>query len=138
MSGKSSNGNDQESAKVILREFIDVSCVYKSGRDALTTRRQQSPASQYTFDSERGADRSQICRRRKDQTECIQVWLSSKQLFEAMQVCPPQSVMWGTVLTTSLAKRLFLCAAHGPRKDTHGLYTHTQIIVQIQRNSTCR
>ncbi|KAF8509556.1 hypothetical protein JB92DRAFT_2729891, partial [Gautieria morchelliformis] len=43
------------------------------------------PASQYTFDSVRGADNSQICRQTKDQKECIQVWLTSKQLFEAMQ-----------------------------------------------------
>jgi len=45
----------------------------------------QAPASRYTFDSERGSDHSEICREGKGQKECMQVWLASKQLFEAMQ-----------------------------------------------------
>ncbi|KAF8590456.1 hypothetical protein K439DRAFT_89040 [Ramaria rubella] len=57
-----------EEPKAILKKFID-----------------EAPASQYTFDSERGADHSEICRQRKGQKECLEVWLNSKQMFEAMQ-----------------------------------------------------
>ncbi|KAJ7582606.1 hypothetical protein C8J56DRAFT_224275 [Mycena floridula] len=47
----------------------------------------RDPKSRYTFDSERDAPQSQICRETgKLSRECITLEMNSKQLFEAMQV----------------------------------------------------
>ncbi|KAF9072930.1 hypothetical protein BDP27DRAFT_370965 [Rhodocollybia butyracea] len=43
------------------------------------------PNGQYTFDSERGASQSEICRDDPNNHECIKVRMNSKQMFEAMQ-----------------------------------------------------
>lgn len=46
----------------------------------------QDPASQYTFDSERDAPCSNICRESKVKgRECIVLQMHSKKMFEAMQ-----------------------------------------------------
>ncbi|KAI0670503.1 hypothetical protein C8Q78DRAFT_129209 [Trametes maxima] len=46
----------------------------------------EDPNSAYTFDSERGAARSQLCREGKEKgRKCIQMEMYSTQLFQAMQ-----------------------------------------------------
>ncbi|KAJ7093217.1 hypothetical protein C8R44DRAFT_890981 [Mycena epipterygia] len=47
----------------------------------------RAPASQYTFDSERDATQSEICRAEAPNLarECIILQMHSKRLFEAMQ-----------------------------------------------------
>ncbi|KAK7440192.1 hypothetical protein VKT23_017135 [Stygiomarasmius scandens] len=45
----------------------------------------RDPASQYTFDSERGASQSEICRDNPNSRECITLQMNSKRLFETMQ-----------------------------------------------------
>ncbi|KAJ6606518.1 hypothetical protein DFH09DRAFT_1120459 [Mycena vulgaris] len=49
----------------------------------------RAPAARYTFDSERDAPQSEICRRPSSgdaaATECIVLQMHSKRLFEAMQ-----------------------------------------------------
>lgn len=44
----------------------------------------RDPNSLYTFDSERGASQSEICRQGKNK-ECIFVQMTSRELFAAMQ-----------------------------------------------------
>ncbi|THV07892.1 hypothetical protein K435DRAFT_772242 [Dendrothele bispora CBS 962.96] len=45
----------------------------------------RDPASQYTFDSERNAPQSEICRDNPNSRECITLQMNSKKLFETMQ-----------------------------------------------------
>ncbi|KAI0312468.1 hypothetical protein OF83DRAFT_1067136 [Amylostereum chailletii] len=46
----------------------------------------QDPSSRYTFDSERGASESELCREGKERSrECITLKMQSTQLFQAMQ-----------------------------------------------------
>ncbi|KAF7311584.1 hypothetical protein MKEN_01061100 [Mycena kentingensis (nom. inval.)] len=47
----------------------------------------KSPTAKYTFDSERGAPQSELCRAAEGQKkeECIMIQMQSKRLFEAMQ-----------------------------------------------------
>ncbi|KAF9262134.1 hypothetical protein L218DRAFT_929725 [Marasmius fiardii PR-910] len=46
----------------------------------------KTPNSKYTFDSERDAPVSEICRENgKESRECIQIQMNSKRMFEAMQ-----------------------------------------------------
>ncbi|KAF9484871.1 hypothetical protein BDN70DRAFT_796700, partial [Pholiota conissans] len=44
---------------------------------------QHQPNKQYTFDSERGSEKSEICR--EGDNECITLQMNAKRLFEAMQ-----------------------------------------------------
>ncbi|KAJ7043212.1 hypothetical protein C8F04DRAFT_1390048 [Mycena alexandri] len=55
--------------------------------DVLKTFIARAPASRYTFDSERGAPESSICREEGSNLsrECIVLQMQSKRLFEAMQ-----------------------------------------------------
>ncbi|KAJ7871426.1 hypothetical protein B0H14DRAFT_3439479 [Mycena olivaceomarginata] len=45
----------------------------------------RTPTSRYTFDSERNAPTSEICREDPAAKECIVLQMQSKRLFEAMQ-----------------------------------------------------
>ncbi|KAI0646931.1 hypothetical protein C8Q79DRAFT_595412 [Trametes meyenii] len=46
----------------------------------------EDPNSVYTFDGERGAPRSQLCREGKEKSrKCIEMEMYSTQLFQAMQ-----------------------------------------------------
>ncbi|ODQ53220.1 hypothetical protein SAICODRAFT_19148 [Saitoella complicata NRRL Y-17804] len=46
----------------------------------------ESPRSNYTFDSERDSDESTVCRRVSDGgLSCVKLRLNSKQMFEQMQ-----------------------------------------------------
>ncbi|KAG7086601.1 hypothetical protein E1B28_002546 [Marasmius oreades] len=46
----------------------------------------KTPNTRYTFDSERDAPVSEICRENGPQSrECIQIRMNSKRMFEAMQ-----------------------------------------------------
>ncbi|KAJ6488607.1 hypothetical protein C8R47DRAFT_1126266 [Mycena vitilis] len=57
-----------------------------SADDALKSFIARAPASRYTFDSERDAPQSEICREDgKLGRECIILQMHSKRLFEAMQ-----------------------------------------------------
>ncbi|VDC00871.1 unnamed protein product [Peniophora sp. CBMAI 1063] len=47
---------------------------------------QKAPSARYTFDSERDAPQSELCREEKGKpNECIILQMHSKKLFEAMQ-----------------------------------------------------
>ncbi|CCM06234.1 uncharacterized protein FIBRA_08480 [Fibroporia radiculosa] len=48
----------------------------------------EDPNSKYTFDSERDASQSEICREEKKGLKCITLAMHSKQMFVAMQVRP--------------------------------------------------
>ncbi|KAJ3761121.1 hypothetical protein EV360DRAFT_10852, partial [Lentinula raphanica] len=47
---------------------------------------QRSPNNHYTFDSERDAPQSEICRDDPNNHECITLQMNSRQMFAAMQV----------------------------------------------------
>ncbi|KAK0445484.1 hypothetical protein EV421DRAFT_323534 [Armillaria borealis] len=82
-----------------------------------------SPASQYTFDSERDSPRSTICRPSDstDGKECITIEMNSKKLFATMQVI----------------FRLLLCAARRSYADIYGMYAATQIVISTRNLRTC-
>ncbi|KAJ6618347.1 hypothetical protein B0H10DRAFT_1795760 [Mycena sp. CBHHK59/15] len=59
-----------------------------SADDVLKAFIARAPQSRYTFDSERDAPQSEICRVQDDpkaRAECIVLQMHSKRLFEAMQ-----------------------------------------------------
>ncbi|KAI0273796.1 hypothetical protein BC834DRAFT_966266 [Gloeopeniophorella convolvens] len=62
-----SNNNNNNNPNDTLKDFIA-----------------RNPAARYTFDSERDAPQSEICREGRDR-ECILLQMTSKQLFAAMQ-----------------------------------------------------
>ncbi|OCH95488.1 hypothetical protein OBBRIDRAFT_534396 [Obba rivulosa] len=54
--------------------------------DAVKAFISQDPNSPYTFDSERGAEHSKLCRESKDNgRECIELQMQATKLFQAMQ-----------------------------------------------------
>jgi len=55
--------------------------------EILKTFIKRSPAARYTFDSERDAPESELCRQPDGQVskECMMIHMNSKRLFEAMQ-----------------------------------------------------
>ncbi|KIJ44221.1 hypothetical protein M422DRAFT_67521 [Sphaerobolus stellatus SS14] len=57
-------------------------------KQALKSFIEQSPSSNYTFESKRESDHSEICRGTggtEGGKDCVDIWLSSKQMFAAMQ-----------------------------------------------------
>ncbi|KAJ3794555.1 hypothetical protein GGU11DRAFT_294815 [Lentinula aff. detonsa] len=62
--------NERDKAQETLRRFIS-----------------RTPNNNYTFDSERDAPQSEICRDDPNNHECITLQMNSRQMFEAMQVC---------------------------------------------------
>ncbi|KAJ3905315.1 hypothetical protein F5879DRAFT_748882 [Lentinula edodes] len=63
-----SQASEAEEPQVALREFIS-----------------RTPNNNYTFDSERDAPQSEICRDDPKDHECITLQMNSKQMFAAMQ-----------------------------------------------------
>ncbi|KAJ3840128.1 hypothetical protein F5878DRAFT_84377 [Lentinula raphanica] len=61
--------NERDGAKEALRNFVS-----------------RSPNNHYTFDSERDAPQSEICRDDPNNHECITLQMNSRQMFAAMQV----------------------------------------------------
>ncbi|EEB92184.1 hypothetical protein MPER_09342 [Moniliophthora perniciosa FA553] len=47
---------------------------------------QKDPNTRYTFDSERDAPVSEICREYPQSRECMMIQMNSKKLFESMQI----------------------------------------------------
>ncbi|KAJ7184247.1 hypothetical protein C8R46DRAFT_1063410 [Mycena filopes] len=75
------------SADDVLKSFVAVRRVC-SGHAHISDSSQRAPMSRYTFDSERGAAQSEICREPEGSNrarECITIQMQSKRLFEAMQ-----------------------------------------------------
>ncbi|KAJ3728747.1 hypothetical protein EV361DRAFT_430065 [Lentinula raphanica] len=60
--------NERDGAKEALRNFVS-----------------RSPNNHYTFDSERDAPQSEICRDDPNNHECITLQMNSRQMFAAMQ-----------------------------------------------------
>jgi len=92
----------KDDPKSSLKTFLQVCLHSYTAQLPLMKISQQSPTTQYTFDSERGSDHSEICRNTKDgKKECADIWLNSMQMFAAMQVCtavcPEQARMFNMV-----------------------------------------
>ena len=111
---------------------------------------QEDPNSRYSFDSERDAPKSEICREGKEKnrkcitvrphartavsrfcirqpTAILQLMMRSTAMFSAMQVrqCTASSTLNVSHNEIMTGARVLLCPTHGPRSDTHRMSAHT-------------
>ncbi|KAI0053829.1 hypothetical protein FA95DRAFT_1673747 [Auriscalpium vulgare] len=70
--------------KLLCRISSDSNMSPKSPEQTLNDFVSRDPAVRYTFDSERDAPQSEICRDTENK-ECIKLQMNAKRLFEAMQ-----------------------------------------------------
>ncbi|KAI0831178.1 hypothetical protein BC628DRAFT_1415717 [Trametes gibbosa] len=86
LQSKLSHGMQETSPASPQQKLKDFIAVRVEPRSACHNRRSEDPKSVYTFDSERDAPRSELCREGGEKgRKCIEMEMYATQLFQAMQ-----------------------------------------------------